>query len=255
MSKVTISNIDIDSVTMAQTLARIQDLVAEGTPAIVVTPNVDHIVRLRRDREFLDVYKRAKLVLADGVPLLWAARFLRTPLPQKVSGSDLFPEVCRVSAQNGYKLFFLGGRPGAASRAAEAMLQRYPGIVAIDSYCPPFGFERDEAENRRVAIMIKQASPDILFVGLGAPKQEKWIFGCYQDLGVPVSIGVGATFDFISGFVRRSPELLQQRGLEWLWRLLMEPKRLWRRYLVEDMRFAWIIFQQKLSRHKANQDT
>jgi len=242
--KVTIGDAVIDNVTMAEAVTAVERFIARRRPSIVVTPNVDHIVRLRGDTEFRRAYRAADLVLADGAPLLWAARLLGTPLRQKVSGSDLFPEVCRRAARKGYRLFFLGGRPDSARLAAEGLRRRFPGIRIVGVLCPPFGFERDETENQRCVRMIREANPDVLLVGLGSPKQEKWIHAHYERLGVPVCIGIGATFEFAAGIVKRAPAWMQQHGLEWFWRLTREPQRLWKRYLVDDLRFFSIVLSQ-----------
>lgn len=245
--RVALGRARIDNVTMAEAIARLCDLVEAGTPEYVVTPNVDHLVKLEDDLEFRIIYERAALVLADGMPLLWASRLLGTPLLAKVSGSDLFVEFAAEAARRGLRLYFLGGRSGAAARAAEVLTERFPGLVVCGVDSPPVGFERDEGQNRRVLARIRAARPDVLFVGLGAPKQEKWIHRWCHDAGVPVSIGVGVSFEFVAGLVRRAPRLLQRVGLEWAWRLLMEPRRLWRRYLVEDTRFVWLFLRQWMS--------
>jgi len=211
----------------------------------IVTPNVDHLIKLRKDEEFQEVYRDASLILADGMPLMWAAKYLGTPLKAKVSGSDFFPDFCKVASKKGYKLFFMGGREGAADAAAEILKKRHAGLNIVGTYCPPFGFEKDQQENKKIIEMVKQARPDVLFVGLGAPKQEKWIFRHKDKYQVPVSIGIGVSFEFVSGMVKRAPVIFQKAGLEWFWRLSVEPKRLWRRYIIEDSKFFKLVVQQK----------
>ena len=193
----------------------------------------------------MSVYSKASLVVPDGIPLLWAAKFLGMPLKGRVNGTDLFEKLCEAAAANKYTLFFLGGRPGAAIGAAEILKQRHPGLQVAGAYSPPFGFENDEAENRKIIEMIKNSKPDILFVGLGAPKQEKWICAHKEEYRAPVSIGIGVSFELVSGMVKRAPLWMQRSGLEWFWRLMMEPKRLWRRYIVEVMRFFWLLLIQR----------
>lgn len=230
---------------MQEAIGAIGVLTEQRKHAYAVTPNVDHIVKVQTDPEFAGIYRNASLVLPDGKPLLWAAKFLGTPLKEKISGSDLFPELCEVATERGHKLFFLGGRPGAALKAAEVLKNKYPNIQIVGVNSPSFGFEDDKAENARIIKMIKDAKPDILFVGLGAPKQEKWIYRHYKEFNVPMSIGIGVTFEFVSGMVKRAPLWMQKAGLEWFWRLMMEPKRLWKRYLVDDMKFFWLVLRQK----------
>lgn len=248
IAAIDILGIKINNVSMQETIDVIEGIIKSKAPYYIVTPNADHIVKLNHDSQFRAAYNEAFLLLADGMLVLWAAKFLGKPLKEKVSGSDILPRLCEVSREKGYKLFFLGGKPGSASKAADILKNKHPALQIVGVYSPPFGFENDEAENRRIAGMIRSAGPDILFVGLGAPKQEKWIYRHYKELGVPVSIGVGGTFEFVAGVVRRAPLWMQKSGLEWLWRLAMEPKRLWRRYLVEDMEFFWLVLKQKFSK-------
>lgn len=243
-----IAGILIDSVTMSEAVHRIENIIANNDSGYVVTPNVDHIVKLQDDREFREIYENAALVLPDGLPILWAARFLGCPLKEKVSGSDLFPQLCEYSAVKGYRLFFLGGRPGAAEECREILTKKFANIVVSGCYSPPMGFENDIDENDKIVDMIKNAKPDILFVGLGAPKQEKWISRFIDDLQVPVAIGIGVSFEFTAGMVRRAPVWMQRVGLEWFWRLIMEPRRLWKRYLIDDMAFIGLILRQKFSK-------
>ena len=244
-SRVVISSAAIDNLTFSEAISRIEQLIARHSSEFVVTPNVDHIVRLKRDESFRAIYRNAALVLTDGVPLLWAARFLGTPIKEKISGSDLLPRLCEVAAKKGYRLFFLGGRPGAAELAAENCRRLYPGIKICGVYSPPMGFENDHPELDKINGMIKKAAPDLLFVGLGSPKQEKWIYANKEICKVPVSIGIGVSFEFMAGIVKRAPRWMQKIGLEWLWRLAMEPVRLWRRYLGDTV-FFWLIIRQKL---------
>lgn len=241
----------IDNVSRAEAMERISALVRERRPALVVTPNVDHLVNLQSDPEFSGIYGRAALVLTDGVPLLWAARFLGTPIREKLSGSDIFDDLCRLSAERGFRMFFLGGREGAAARAAEIVCRRHPGLQVVGVHCPPFGFERDPGECARIDAAIAQARPDILLVGLGSPKQEKWAARNSERLAIPVTIGVGITFEYTAGMVRRAPAWMQRVGLEWSYRLAMEPVRLWRRYLVNDPKFFWYVLRQRVRRRTA----
>jgi N-acetylglucosaminyldiphosphoundecaprenol N-acetyl-beta-D-mannosaminyltransferase len=169
-------------------------------------------------------------------PVLWLSRIASSaPLPERVTGSDLFWELSRVSGEANLRLFFLGGLPGAAAKAAEAVEQRYPGARVVGTYCPPPELFDTEAEQERIRRVVRQAAPDILLVALGAPKQEKWIARNKDALGVPVSIGVGGSFELAAGIHRRAPKWLQRLGLEWFYRFAQEPRRLFRRYFVNDM--------------------
>jgi N-acetylglucosaminyldiphosphoundecaprenol N-acetyl-beta-D-mannosaminyltransferase len=243
--KIDICGVRVDNATMSESVETIGRLVTKGASDYVVTPNVDHVVRFQDDDAFRRVYAKAALVLADGMPLLWAGKYLGKPFKEKVSGSDLVPALCAAAVKKNHRLFFLGGRPGAAALAKTKLEARYPGIRIVGHYAPAFGFEYDAAENTRIIGMIRETAPDILLIGLGSPKQEKWAHQHGSKTGVPVMVGVGVTFEFIAGMVSRAPKFMQRSGLEWLWRLLSEPTRLWRRYLLDDPRFFWLLFKQK----------
>jgi len=245
-NRVTIAGIAIDNVNMAEALFFIEELVRRRGPSYLVTPNVDHIVRLQKDPEFQRVYREAACVLPDGMPLLWAGRFLRSPLKERVTGSDLVPRLCERAAQKGFKLFFMGGKVGAAVKVKECLESKFPSIKIVGACRPPMGMENDAAETRKVQKLIRETKPDILFVGFGSPKQEKWIYEHHKMLRVPVSIGVGGTLDVLAGMVNRAPYWMQRSGFEWLYRLMKEPRRLWKRYLVDDMEFFRLVLMQKV---------
>lgn len=243
--RVNIGGVWVNNVSMSETLEAIERFVMARKPCYITNPNVDIVIRYHRDLEFARYYDEGALCVADGVPILWAAKFLGHPLKEKVSGSDLVPRICELADQKGFKLFFLGGRPGAADAAKAQLLETLSNLKIVGTYAPPFGFENDQQELKNIFKMIKDARPDILCVGLGAPKQERWIKKYHEELGVPVSMGVGVTFEFIAGIVKRAPKWMQNVGLEWFWRLCMEPGRLWRRYLIDDTQFFGIILKQK----------
>ncbi len=250
MNRVNVGNVLIDNISLSETLDKVEALIAKGEPCYVVNPNVDIIVKYNHDKDLARFYDKAALTLVDGTPVLWAAKFFGEPLKEKISGSDFVPRICELSAEKGYRIFFLGGREGAAVKAKEVMEARYSGTKIVGTYCPPMGFENDEAECQRIFDAVKDAKPDILFVGLGSPKQDRWIEKYHQLLGVPVSMGIGVTFEFIAGMVQRAPKWMQKNGLEWSWRLAMEPRRLWKRYLVDDVQFLPIVLKQKFqNRH------
>jgi N-acetylglucosaminyldiphosphoundecaprenol N-acetyl-beta-D-mannosaminyltransferase len=246
--RVDVAGVLIDNVSMAEALDAVERLIERGTGSYVLTPNVDHVVRVRHDAEFAGIYRDAALVLADGMPVLWASRVLGTPVKEKVSGSDLFLRLCERAAERGHGVYFLGGQPGAAAAASQRLRARYPTLRVVGHCCPPMGFQNDAAWNERIARAVAEARPQILFVALGSPKQEKWIRRHQAACGAPVAIGVGASVDFAAGVVRRAPAWMQRAGLEWLWRLVLEPARLWRRYLIDDPRFFWHVAQQRWKR-------
>lgn len=241
-------DIAIDNVTMEEAIYKIDQLIKENNNSYVVTPNVDHIVKIQDDNEFKKLYNESSLVLADGMPLIWASKMLNKPLKEKVSGSDLFPLLCEYASEKGYKVFFLGGREGVAKTAAEKLKKQYKDLNVVGVYSPPFGFDKDQNENKKIIDMIKKSSPDILFVGLGAPKQEKWIFNNKDKYEVPVSLGIGASFDFVAESVKRAPLWMQKSGLEWFYRFSQEPKRMFKRYFIDDTKFIGIFLKEKLKK-------
>ena len=221
-----------------------------GQPRYVCTGNLDHLSMLARDPEFRAIYNAADLVLADGAPVVWLSHLVRHPegpLRERVAGSDLFWELARASASAGVRLFFLGGSPGSADRAADMVRQRHPSAQVCGTYCPPVERFGDPEEQARIQQAVRDANPDILLVGLGAPKQEKWITAYKDRLGVPVSIGVGGTFEMAGGTVRRAPLWARRAGLEWAHRFLQEPTRLWRRYFMRDLPFLLVLTARTLA--------
>ncbi|MBE9011946.1 WecB/TagA/CpsF family glycosyltransferase [Pseudanabaenaceae cyanobacterium LEGE 13415] len=246
--RVNLCNIEIDRCSFQEALRSIIQQAATGTePKYVVTPNAHHLVTLQRDRHFRNIYQNAFLSVADGVPLLWAAKFLGTPLCDRINGTDLFEELCRLAAENNLSVFLLGGRPEAADQAAIVLKKRHSTLKIAGTYCPPYGFENDAIEVENINQRIRAAKPDILFVGLGAPKQEYWMYQHCQAVNVPVSLGIGVSFEFVAGMVKRAPFWMQQAGLEWLYRLISEPGRLWQRYLVCNSVFVWLVLKQKFN--------
>jgi len=245
--RINIAGVEIDQYSFDEVVARIIDhALSAKSPEYVVTPNAQHIVSLQQDRLFREIYSSAFLVVPDGVSLLWAAKFLGTPLNNRVNGTDLFEKLCEIAAQHHLKIFLLGGRPGAADQASAVLQSRYPGLQIVGTHCPPYGFETDQGNCDRINAAIKAAEPDILFVGLGAPKQEKWVYLNYKELGIPVSLGIGVSFELVANMVKRAPIYMQKAGLEWVFRLVVEPRRLWQRYILGNPQFIWLVLQQKL---------
>jgi N-acetylglucosaminyldiphosphoundecaprenol N-acetyl-beta-D-mannosaminyltransferase len=237
----------IDNVVYDDVLAHIDRAVAERRFFHCITANVDHLMKLRRDPAFRAVYRAADLVVADGVPLVWASRWLGTPLKARVNGTALFERIAAHAARCGYSLFFLGGAEDSAQRAAEVLKARHPRLRIAGIYAPPLGFDRHDARNAQLQRMIAASGADILIVGLGAPKQENWIARHAPGTGVRFAVGVGVSFSLVAGTIARAPRWMQRIGLEWLWRLAMEPRRLWKRYLVDDMPFFWHVARQAVS--------
>lgn len=235
-------NTRVDNLTMEEALVKTQKLIEENKTAYVVTPNVDHIVVMEKDEEFSKLYREADLVLTDGKPLIWISKLHGTPIKEKISGSDFFPELCGLAAKQGYSIFILGAAEGIAAKAAKNLQKKYPGLQIAGTYSPPFAFEENEEELQKIQDMIRAANPTILAVSLGSPKGEKFIYRHKDAYGVPLSISIGATIDFEAGNVKRAPKWMSDHGLEWLYRMAKEPKRLAKRYVVdavEILPIAW----------------
>ncbi len=228
--------------TRAGAVDAIADLVAAKTGGMVFTPNVDHVVMCEDDAAFAAAYDRADLVFADGMPLVWASKLTATPLPERVSGSDLVRPLARRAAADGWRVYLLGGRAGAAAESARRLTAEYgTHVVGIDDAVVRLD---DEEGYAAVLARIAAARPDLVLVALGSPKQEVWLGRVRAALSPAVAIGVGASLDFVAGQVRRAPAWMARAGFEWLFRLCQEPGRLWRRYLLRDPKFVWIVLRQ-----------
>jgi N-acetylglucosaminyldiphosphoundecaprenol N-acetyl-beta-D-mannosaminyltransferase len=238
--RVRIGQLEIDAVTFAEALERIADLVHGRAGGAVFTPNVDHIVKAERHADFRSAYSHADLCLADGMPLIWASRLLGSPLPEKVSGSDLMRPLMRLASERRWRVYLLGGAHGVAEEAAEK-LTRELGVTIVGIDSPLVGPDGIGDRSEQTLEALRAASPDLVLVAFGAPKQELWIDRFSDQLGPAVTIGVGGSLDFIVGRIRRAPAWMSRAGLEWLFRLLQEPRRMWRRYLVEDPAFIAIV--------------
>lgn len=241
MNRIRFLNTQVDNLTMTEAINEIDKLVQKRVPSYVVTPNVDHIVKLEKDEEFKNVYKNADLILTDGMPLIWISKLKGNPIKEKVSGSDLFPKVCKLASDKGYSIFLLGAAEGVADKAAEKLKNKYKGLNIAGTYSPSYGFEKKNDEIEKIIKIINECKPDILAVGLGAPKQEKFLYKYKDKLNVPISLAVGASIDFEAGNIERAPIWMQKSGLEWFYRLCKEPKRMFKRYIIDDIKIISIM--------------
>ena len=248
-TRVRIGELEVDSVTFEQALERIAELVDGRDGGAVFTPNVDHVVKAESDVEFRRAYSRASLCLADGVPILWAARLLGSPLPAKVSGSDLVLPLARLAAERRWRVYLLGGGPGVANEAG-AKLSRELGVDVVGTDSPVVREDGTVEEAELTLGRLGATKPQLVLVALGAPKQERFIDRYGDRIGPAVAMGVGGSLDFVVGRVRRAPAWMSRAGLEWLYRLGQEPRRMWRRYLIEDPRFVAIVLQARRSERR-----
>lgn len=214
----------------------------------IATANIDHLLRLRRSKDFRRAYEGASVVVADGMPLIWASRLQGTPLPERVAGSDLIYSLTAAAARDGRGVFFLGGNPGSAEEAAAKLIELSPGLRVQGIACPPVGFEQQPQLVEDLSAALAASGADIVFVALGSPKQELLIERLRSVLPNAWWIGVGISFSFVAGEVRRAPRWMQRLGLEWMHRLVQEPCRLWNRYLVKGLPYATYLMVQSVWR-------
>jgi N-acetylglucosaminyldiphosphoundecaprenol N-acetyl-beta-D-mannosaminyltransferase len=230
------------AVTEVQCVNWIMGELAGGRGGWLLTANLDHLRRLVKDGEYGALCEGATMVVADGMPVVWAARVQGTPLPARVAGSDLVNSLSEAAARAGRSVYLLGGDPGTAEEAAAVLAQKFPGFRLAGAMCPEVGFERDAARVKEIEDAIVASKADVVYVALGSPKQEKLIAALRQRLPGAWWIGVGISFSFLCGRVRRAPRWLQRVGLEWLHRLAQEPSRLAGRYLRYGVPFALSLF-------------
>ncbi|HXN33466.1 MAG TPA: WecB/TagA/CpsF family glycosyltransferase [Polyangiaceae bacterium] len=237
----TIGAIRVDSVTREEALDAVEALVRRGEGGAVFTPNVDHVVLAGEDARMRSAYARASLSLADGMPLVWASRLLGHAVPEKVSGSDLVPPLLSRAAERGWNVYFLGGAPGVAALARDRLRETLPRLQVVGVDAPRIDVDSPPESQEPLLARIRAVRPHLVLVALGAPKQEIWIDLVRDQLRPAVLFGVGASLDFVAGTVPRAPPWMSEWGLEWLFRLGREPRRLWRRYLLRDPKFLLIV--------------
>ena len=251
-NRVHLFGVDIDLLTMAETVNIIQEWLAthETSCKFVVTPNVDHIVKVQTDRGLQAAYKQAALIVTDGKPVVWAANLLGVKIPGTVPGSDLVPAIfdATQSHKKPLTIFLLGAMPGVAERAQAVIHDKWPWVKVVGTLSPPFGFDKKEADSKVICSIVNASNADLLVLGLGAPKQEIWITRYAPMLKVKAALCVGATIDFLAGEKARAPMWMRKLGLEWLHRMLSEPKRLAKRYFVDAVVFPKLVFNEWLSR-------
>ncbi|MFQ5730465.1 MAG: WecB/TagA/CpsF family glycosyltransferase [Planctomycetaceae bacterium] len=247
-SRVRLFRIEIDALRMPQAVERVMGWVHGPdfrSHTYVVTPNADHAVMLSQNAELRAAYRNAGMVLADGMPVVLASRLLRRSLPERVTGADLLPALFSAADdRRPLTVYLLGAGPGVGERAAENIRRRWPHVRVVGTDSPPFGFDTDDGENAAILRRIETARPDVLVVGLGAPKQELWVAAHRDQIAAKVSLCVGATIDFLAGEVRRAPRWMQRCGLEWSYRLACEPRRLFKRYFRDARVFPRLVWRE-----------
>lgn len=245
LNRMRFMNTYLDNVTYDEAADYIEQCIAERRIGHVITLNVDQIVRIEKNTYFKEICEHAELLLTDGHPLLWIAKWYGTPIKEKISGSDFTPVLCRRAEEKGYSIFLLGAAPGVAVKAAEKLKERFPHLSVAGTYSPPYGFENDSAEIDKINKILLESHADMLFVGMGVPKQDKFVYENMDTYQIPVSLSVGATIDFIAGEQKRAPKWMTNHGLEWLYRFIQEPKRMFKRYFIDDIKIFGLAIKYK----------
>lgn len=239
-------------VTLEETVEAVDALIEKGAPSYFITANLHYVMLTSELADLPAINAGAALIVADGAPIVRAARRRPVPLPERVAGSDLIFHLCERAAGRGHRIFLLGAPEGVAEEAAEKLRARYPGLQIVGTECPPFRKLSDD-EHAQLIDRIRVARPDLLFVAFGQPKGERWIFENHERLGVPVSVQVGASLEFAAGRFARAPRWMQNSGLEWVFRLLQEPRRLFLRYASNALFLGRMVLLNLLGIRKADQ--
>lgn len=246
--KVTLFGIDIDVLDMRGTVDRIMSWVEDDARdcRFVVTPNVDHVVMLQENKQLKQAYEDASLVVADGFPVMVASKWLGSPLPERVAGSELVPQLFDRFEQRSERttVYILGAMPGVAVKAARTIDKKWPKIKVVGTYSPPFGFQNDDDECESILKRLRDAKPDVVIFGVGAPKQEIWTQRFHKQIDAKALLCIGATIDFLAGEKSQAPVWMRRCGLEWLHRCASEPKRLLGRYATDARIFPQILFRE-----------
>lgn len=245
MNSIRILNINILSITQDELLKNLKK-------GVLITPNIDHLVKLQKDKEFYDVYQQAEWVVCDSKILYLLSKLLKHPLPQAIPGSSFFTAFYQYHKNDpNCKIFLLGAKEGVAAKAMEEINKSVGRNIVVGAHSPSYGFEKNEEECRKLVDIVNQSGANVLLVGVGAPKQEKWIAKYRSQMpGVDIFMGLGATIDFEAKTLKRAPVFWQKIGMEWLYRCLKEPRRLFKRYFVDDMTFFYYFAKQLLGLYK-----
>ncbi len=249
IEKAKVLNIYIDNISIVELLQNIKD------GGFLVTPNVDHLMKLQKDSEFHRIYNQADYIVCDSQIILWISKFLGEPIEQKISGSDFFPQFYwHYKNDASIKIFLLGGTNEAAKQAQQNINTKVNRQIVVGAYSPSIGFEKNTSECQQIVELINASGATVLAIGVGAPKQEKWIDKYKKNLpNIKIFLAIGATIDFEAGTLSRAPKWISNAGLEWLYRLILEPRRLWKRYLLASLPFFWLVLLQKINRYQDKQ--
>lgn len=241
MKKQALLNTYVNNFDMCETLQAIESLLKANKKAYIVPINVDVVIKIEKDEYLKKIVNNAEIVVVDGKPLIWVSKLHKRPVKAKISGSDLVPLLFERGAKKGYKFFLIGGKEGVAEKAKNNLEKNNPEIQIVGTYAPPIGFNENEEELKKINEMINRSKADIVIACFGCPKQEKWIYENYMKYNAKISICAGATVDFLAGNIKRAPKWMSEHGLEWFYRFLQEPKRMFKRYFIDDIKILKLI--------------
>jgi len=255
VSKRYVFDIAIDNLSFDEAIQKIDELASDKNGKhYIVTPNVDHIVKLEKDSLFKEIYDHADMVVTDGTPLMWMMESIGYPIREKVTGADMLPKVCEMAAKNKKSIFILGAKPGVAKEAENKLRMQYKGLKIVGTMSPKSGFDKEEQLIKEVIAAVNAKSPDILVLALGSPKQEKFIYKYREQMNFGVALPFGAAVDFAADNVKRAPLFIRKIGLEWLYRFLQEPGRLFKRYFVEDIKIFILFWKYRRQMMEQNEN-
>jgi N-acetylglucosaminyldiphosphoundecaprenol N-acetyl-beta-D-mannosaminyltransferase len=237
MSRIEVMGCPVDALNMEQSIDQIEAWVAEGTPRQHVVVNVSKVVEMRKDDQLRQIIADCDMINVDGMPIVWASRLLGTPLPCRVAGCDLFQELIGVCAEKGYRPFFFGATEEVVKQVMVEFKKRHPKVEIAGHRNGYYALEEEES----IAELIRDSKADMLFVGFSSPKKEKFLNKWMPVMQVPFCMGVGGSFDIVAGKTKRAPQWMQNAGLEWFYRILQEPRRMWKRYAKTNPVFVWMV--------------
>ena len=244
MNRIRILNVEIDNISTVELLEQLKY-------GVLVTPNVDDMMKHQRDEEFHKYASQAEYCVCDSKILLLASRVVGTPLKEAIPGSSFFPKFCEYHKDDNIRIFLLGAKDGVGEEAKRRINKKIGREIVVDTYSPPFGFERDEIECEHIVELLRNSTANVVLVGLGNPKQTKWIYMYKHRLpNINLFLALGATIDFEAGNIKRAPMIFQKLALEWFYRFLKEPRRMYRRYFIDDIPFFWLLLKQLLGFYK-----
>lgn len=245
LKKQPLLNTFVNNMDMEETIQTIDSFIQQKKRSYIVAINVDVVIKIEQDAYLKRITDQADMVLVDGKPLIWISKLHKRPVKAKISGSDLVPKLCEKAAEKGYTIFIIGGKDGIAEQAKRNLEKQLSGIKIVGTYAPPYGFEKDKNELDKINQMISDVHPDLLIGCFGCPKQEKWIYENYKKYDATVSVCAGATVDFLAGNIRRAPGWMSDHGLEWFYRFTQEPKRMFKRYFVDDIKIVSLMWKYR----------